>query len=414
MKKIFILFLLILVPGLALADQVVVQGNSVNVRESASSKSKVIKTAHQGDVLELVDTQKEKGYYKVQVDNQEGFVYGRYVTLQAKEAAAGTTPVVSTSKEPATHTATTHVSNVPLSTDSNVITNNRDDSVYQNDSSGNPYSPDEIMDPANFKDITKLHYVKVSGYLTYVAGSAPANGTTTTIRIEADGDIHFELASANTQRPARVNPNGLVCEITPPYQLDNGTRIGDFVNQFNPSTYKKITVYGYLRYGTEGTTHSGYHEYPLGSSTFGGHWEIHPVEKVEVEDVVIGKDGKYVTEDPSARYKLNASNFQKSSMSNHGELKGKVTSFQSSPDNSGDEDVQISDAQGNTTLVVIPVYYIKNTGTQTVDLRGNLDGFSTVNAISIGQTYTFDGLRSWRFDNDIPTALMEPLEKVSQ
>src|ERR1039457_4319042 len=208
MRKLAFLFFLILIPSLVLADQVVVQGKNVNVRIGTNSKTKVIKTAHQGDVLELVDTQKVNGYYKVQVDGQEGYIYAKFATPQTGEAATGTTPENTTSTSPTPSTAAPHVSNVPLSTDPNVITNNRDDSVYQNDSTGNPYSPDEIMDPANFKDISKLHYVKVNGYLTYVAGSAPANGTTTTIRIEADGDIHFELASANTQRPAVKNPNG--------------------------------------------------------------------------------------------------------------------------------------------------------------------------------------------------------------
>lgn len=315
--------------------------------------------------------------------------------------------------------ATASAPHLPLTHDfspSQAVTNTRSVTAYQVDDSGQSFTPDEIMDPKNFEKVSDLHYVKVTGYLVYVAGTAPSGGTTTQIGIEADGDIHFELASTPAPRPSGVNPNGLVCEITPPYQLTNAMAIGRFVNQHNPSTYKKVTVYGCLRFGTEGATHSGYRVYPLGNSTFPGHWEIHPVEKVEVEGTVLGPGGNYVMPQPAARYKLTAADFQKPSMSNHGELRGKVILIQGSPDGSGDVQVTLDDGAGNKTLAVIPAYYVNGFDAQSVNLNSNLQGFSSVSGIEVGDSYTFDGMRRWTFNMDEgeAQATLEPVEMVSQ
>jgi hypothetical protein len=116
------------------------------------------------------------------------------------------------------------------------------------------------------------------------------------------------------RKPGKSDPNGLVCEIDPVLQLD-GCDAFSQIKRHDPATFRKVRVYGFLRFGTE-ITHSGVRPYNIGGEVIKGHWEIHPVEKIVSIDnkphFQIGPSAKYVspTKSKSLRYKLNDTNFK--------------------------------------------------------------------------------------------------------
>jgi hypothetical protein len=145
------------------------------------------------------------------------------------------------------------------------------------------YHPEKILDPAtlvspdNFQDTESGGYVVVEGYIDYVAKAWP----------ETDGDYHFEMQS--TKKTHTKNPkDGLVCEIDPVLRLDGAEALKE-IDQRKPSTYRKARVYGFLRFGTE-SNHAGVQKYKLANGKLiSGHWEIHPVERVESIDEPRGR-----------------------------------------------------------------------------------------------------------------------------
>ena len=206
------------------------------------------------------------------------------------------------------------------------------------------YHPDAAVDPAtlmstaSFLKSAARDYVVVEGYIDYVAGSISDPTHTTKVGTEADGDFHFEMQSTNTPRKKGESPDGLVCEIDPVLQLVGWNALSQ-IDQRVPQTYRRVRVYGWLRFGTE-AGHSGVKDYDFGGGKpIRGHWEIHPVEKVESIDngapFQIGPAAKYVS--PIAnRYKVTNANFGIPTLSNYAKVMGKVTRIQASPDQSGD------------------------------------------------------------------------------
>jgi hypothetical protein len=72
----------------------------------------------------------------------------------------------------------------------------------------------------------------VNRYIDYVAGKISDTTHTTKVATEADGDFHFEMQSTNTPRPGGESPNGLVCEIDPPLQLDGWNALTKSIERY--------------------------------------------------------------------------------------------------------------------------------------------------------------------------------------
>ena len=70
----------------ALADTAVVNASSLNVRESASSKSDVVKVVKEGTKLEIEGT--SGNWYKVSVGGKTGYVSKKYVTVSSDKKSS--------------------------------------------------------------------------------------------------------------------------------------------------------------------------------------------------------------------------------------------------------------------------------------------------------------------------------------
>jgi len=286
------------------------------------------------------------------------------------------------------------------------------------------YHPDAVLDPARlmsqekFTDSARRGYVIVEGYIDYVAGTISKNSKTTKVKTEADGDFHFEMQSTNALRPGGESPNGLVCEIDPPWQLSGWNALSQ-ISRKDPSTYRKVRVYGWLRFGTE-SGHSGTRTYQIGNGkTFMGHWEIHPVEMVESIDnrgaFRIGPAARITSWPIAERYKVTNTNFAKAGPSNYAKLSGKVKRIIASADKSGDLDVWIESA-ARRYLATIPQYYVQsfNAGTQTIAFLHSTN-FAAINySLSPSDTrmQTFYGLRNWKFRLGTAIPALQPVEMI--
>ena len=270
--------------------------------------------------------------------------------------------------------------------------------------------PAKVIDPANFDTLSQRQYVVVEGYINYIAVFPTAEG---------DGDFHFEMQRTPTLRKPGSDPNGLVCEIDPVLQL-GGCDAFRQIKRHDPATFRKVRVYGFLRFGTE-ITHSGVRLYNVGGQVIKGHWEIHPVEEVVSIDnkphFQIGPSAKYVspTKSKSLRYKLNDTNFEGRSATNYGALRGTIKGIKTSPNQSGDLDVAL---QVNLTMytATIPQYYVTsfNPGSQTVSFV-QLPNFASIHYSlkpSDAKQQTFYGLRNWSFSQGKATPALQPVEMI--
>ena len=275
------------------------------------------------------------------------------------------------------------------------------------------YHPETLLDPAslvspgNFSNTESGRYVVVEGYIDYRATAWP----------ETDGDYHFEMQT--TKKLHTKNPtDGLVCEIDPVVQLEGSQALKE-IDQHNPATYRKVRVYGFLRFGTE-ANHAGVQKYELpGGSIISGHWEIHPVERVQSIDsgpsLSIGPSAQFVTPPKGGRYGLDDTTFPKHTVSNYGTLRGTVKEITASVDQSGDVDVSLEVYQ-TTYTVTIPKYYISNfDATSRTVTFVQLPNFESINyslAPSEDAQRTFYGLRNWKFHQSNVIATMAPVEMI--
>jgi hypothetical protein len=278
--------------------------------------------------------------------------------------------------------------------------------------------PAALMSPANFLKSASRDYVVVEGYIDYVAGSISDQTHTTKVGTEADGDFHFEMQTTNAARPGGESPNGLVCEIDPALQLVGWNALSQ-IDRKVPQTYRKVRVYGWLRFGTE-AGHSGVKDYDFGGGKpIRGHWEIHPVEKVESIDngtpFQIGPSAKYASWPPLNRYKVTNANFGIPTLSNYANIIGKVTRIQASPDQSGDLYVSLR-LNTTTYTALIPQYYVSSfdSNTQTANFA-HLPNFASINyslAPSNTRSRTFYGLKTWKFQQGRAVPALEPVEMI--
>ena len=287
----------------------------------------------------------------------------------------------------------------------------------------NAYHPSAPLDPAtlmsqqNFNDTARRGYVVVDGYIDYVAGTIPKSGNTTRIKTEADGDFHFEMQSTNVARPPGESPDGLVCEIDPAWQLNNWNVLSQ-ISRKKPSTYRKVRVYGWLRFGTE-AGHSGTRDYRIGNGIlFPGHWEIHPVEKVEAIDgrgpFQIGPTARVTSWPIAERYKVTNANFAQRGLSNYAKLVGTVQGIVKSPDKSGDVDVSLK-VGSRTYLATIPQYYVASFDAHTRALTlVQVPNFAAINySLQPSNTErTFYGLRNWKFATTGAFPALQPVEMI--
>lgn len=288
----------------------------------------------------------------------------------------------------------------------------------------NAYHSDHVLDPANlmsqanFLDTALRGYVVVEGYIDYVAGQISKDKKSTKVGTEADGDFHFEMQTTNALRPGGESPNGLVCEIDPAWQLNGWNALGQ-ISRANPATYRKVRVYGWLRFGTE-SGHSGTKTYTYGNGkTITGHWEIHPVERIEAIDgrqpFTIGPTAKVSAWPIAQRYKVSNATFAKAGPSNYAKLSGKVDRIIASSDKSGDIDVWVRTGQ-RRYVATIPQYYIAHfeSGSQTISFL-HLANFAGVNytlRLNDPANHTFYGLRNWKFRLGSAFPALQPVEVI--
>jgi len=271
------------------------------------------------------------------------------------------------------------------------------------------FNPAGLMAVENFKGTVSGQYVVVEGYIDYVAKAWP----------EKDGDYHFELQSTKAKRGGSFSPNGLVCEIDPTLRLTNSEAL-KAIDRDNPMTYRKVRAYGYLRFGTEKTGHSGIHVYSLGNGqTIKGHWELHPVERVVSIGVGgpslhIGPTATYAKPPVSGRYSLTDENFKSQNMSNYAALRGTVKRI-TGPNDSGDFDVRL-EVNTTTYTATIPQYYVQSFNPTTQALAFvHSPNFATIR-YSLRPTdskqRTFYGLRNWTFNTGKPGPALQPVEMI--
>ena len=160
-----------------------------------------------------------------------------------------------------------------------------------------------------------------------------------------------------------------------------------------------------------------------------GHWEIHPVEKVETIDngphFLLGPLAEYVKWPThgngtiAGRYKVTDDNFADAEgqmkVSNYAKLIGNVKHIRVSSNGSGDVDVDL-EVNSHTYIATIPQYYVKNfdADTETLEFQ-QLEGFKSVNYTlkpSDAKPQTFYGLRNWRFSDGEITATLAPVEMI--
>jgi hypothetical protein len=285
------------------------------------------------------------------------------------------------------------------------------------------YHPDEVLDPAtlmsqqNFDDAARRGYVVVEGFIDYHATTWP----------EDDGDYHFEMQTTDKQH--EHNPiDGLVCEIDPGLQLEGSEALRD-IDPDDRSTYRKARVFGWLRFGTE-TNHAGVQDYDIGNGKIvSGHWEIHPVERVETIDnrnpIKLGPTAKYVKPprqgkgSEAKRFKLTDDDVAKETGhlrgSNYARLIGNVKRIKESPTGSGGLDVDF-EVNSDIYTATIPQYYIDsfNAETQTVKFV-HLPNFASIKDSlkpSDENTRTFYGLRNWTFHDGEMIPTLAPVEMI--
>ena len=223
-----------------------------------------------------------------------------------------------------------------------------------------------------------------------------------------------------TNKPYTKNPiDGLVCEIHPTLQPDGFDALKE-VDQHNPATYRRVRVYGFLRFGTE-ANHAGVQKYKLpDGSIISGHSEIHPVERVQSIDdkaaLTLGPSAQNVGPPKNERYGLDDTTFPKRTVANYGNLRGTVKRITASADESGDVEVTL---QVNTTnyTVTIPQYYISNLDAASQILTFvQLPNFESVNyslTPSDTEQRTFYGLRNWKFRQSTVVSTMAPVEMIT-
>lgn len=278
-------------------------------------------------------------------------------------------------------------------------------------------APATILSPQNFQQTSKLGYVVVVGYIDYVATSWP----------EDDGDYHFEMQNTKKLHDHPNPVDGLVCEIDPVVRLKASESLRT-IKQDDPHTYRKVRVYGWLRFGTE-RNHAGVQDYDIGGGKIvNGHWEIHPVERIETIDhgsaISIGPTAEYIkwpTEGKGTiakRYKVNDETFAdavnpKTKVSNYARLIGNVKHIKR--ENSGDLNVEL---EVNSTIynAIIPQYYVDsfNDNAETVKFR-QLQNFKLVDYTlkpSDTKVRTFYGLRDWTFGGGKMSPMLAPVEMI--
>jgi hypothetical protein len=284
--------------------------------------------------------------------------------------------------------------------------------------SDHPLDPATLMSQEHFSDIAQRGYVVVEGYIDYVAGTISQDGRTTKIGTEADGDFHFEMQSTNAMRGPGESPNGLVCEIDPAWQLKGWNALSQ-ISRKSPATYRKVRVYGWLRFGTE-LAHSGTRTYQYGNGhTIKGHWEVHPVERIESIDgsgpFTIGPVAMVGSWPIAKRYKVTNATFSKAGPSNYAKLTGKIQRITASADNSGDVDILVKTEQ-RQYIATIPQYYISHfdPATQSITFL-QLPRFAALNySLTANDTKTrsFYGLRNWRFQSSTVFPALQPVEMI--
>lgn len=120
----------------------------------------------------------------------------------------------------------------------------------------------------------------------------------------------------------------------------NATHLRLLISFCNCSVKTKNCTIGWLRFGTE-AGHSGTRDYQIrNGSIFRGHWEIHPVERVEAIDgreaFQIGPSARMTSWPIAERYKVTNANFATPGLLNYAKLVGTVQGIVKSPDKSGD------------------------------------------------------------------------------
>jgi hypothetical protein len=149
-----------------------------------------------------------------------------------------------------------------------------------------------------------------------------------------------------------------------------------------------------------------------------GHWEIHPVEKVESIDTgtpfQIGPGARIASWPIVKRYKVTNQNFGIPTKSNYAKLVGKVKSITRNAE-SGDLYVSLQ-LQTKTFTAMIPQYYVADFDTNTQTARFlHLPNFAAINYVLAPNLQTkrsFYGLKNWKFQEGLALPAMQPVESI--
>jgi hypothetical protein len=150
-----------------------------------------------------------------------------------------------------------------------------------------------------------------------------------------------------------------------------------------------------------------------------GHWEIHPVEKIESIDsgpsFQIGPSARYASWPAAKRYKVTNANFGKVTQSNYAKVRGKVKSIQAGSDQSGDLYVGLQ--LGNVIYTAtIPQYYVASFDATTQKANFvHLPNFASIGyslTPSNTRIRTFYGLKNWKFRQGHALPALQPVEMI--
>ena len=154
-----------------------------------------------------------------------------------------------------------------------------------------------------------------------------------------------------------------------------------------------------------------------------GHWEIHPVEKIETIDdkdpFTVGPKAEYTKWPVTQRYKVTDDDFADSEglmrVSNYAKLIGNVKHIKPSSNSSGDLDVDL-EVNSEIFMATIPQYYIESFDADTEIVKfQHLQSFKLVSYTlkpSDSKTRTFYGLRDWRFEDGKMFPTLAPVEMI--
>ena len=300
-----LLAVLLLIAATGAAQEVVVTHN-VNLRNDPSTTHKAIRLLAPPDILELLEADQTNGYYHVRtVDDDEGWVYGKYVRLMATEetepasaeTAAGPPPPAAPAAEvspdwekPAANETTFQSGGQTCGptgdggdTETNALKNRTDApaSFHEVQFDGVASLPYPTPASKHRHDWTAAQLgvikpfegeaVTVIGYIVALKPQTGGSGESTNCHWTQAAQVDWHIAL--THDAGQGEAEAVVVETTPRVRKDHpkwtAARLKPWTNTDAP-----VRISGWLMLDPEHRAHLGRFRSTL--------WEIHPIMKIEV------------------------------------------------------------------------------------------------------------------------------------